>query len=182
MLTRAQYEEIRLKALEYFDKARIMLTEEEKKRLEVVDFGFGYDKFWEMGLVLFTYFNTKRCCAKDIVCFPGQYEPEHYHPEINGEPGKEETFRCRYGTVYLYVPGEPTPNPKYRPPAGREAYFKGRHEVILKPGDQYFLDAGVSHWFTTGPEGAVISEFSTASRDEFDVFSDPEVDREVKIV
>lgn len=28
-------------------------------------------------------------------------------PEKN-YPGKEETFRCRYGTVYLYVDGEPT--------------------------------------------------------------------------
>ena len=29
------------------------------------------------------------------------------------------------------------------------------------------------HWFQAGPEGAIVSEFSTQSRDELDVFSDP---------
>jgi D-lyxose ketol-isomerase len=33
------------------------------------------------------------------------------------------------------------------------------------------------HWFQAGPEGAVISEFSTQSRDEADVFTDPRIVR-----
>lgn len=44
------------------------------------------------------YVNTEKCCAKELVLFPGQTCPEHRHPEINGEEGKEETFRCRIGS------------------------------------------------------------------------------------
>ena len=33
------------------------------------------------------------------------------------------------------------------------------------------------HWFQAGVEGAIVSEFSTRSRDETDVFSDPRIVR-----
>lgn len=33
------------------------------------------------------------------------------------------------------------------------------------------------HWFQTGGEGAVVSEFSTRSRDVADIFSDPQIMR-----
>ena len=33
------------------------------------------------------------------------------------------------------------------------------------------------HWFQAGPEGAIVSEFSTQSRDDLDVFTDPEIAR-----
>jgi D-lyxose ketol-isomerase len=36
---------------------------------------------------------------------------------------------------------------------------------------------GTLHWFQAGPEGAIVSEFSTQSRDELDEFSDPAVRR-----
>lgn len=32
--------------------------------------------------------------------------PEHKHIGTDGKEGKEETFRCRYGKVYIYVSGE----------------------------------------------------------------------------
>lgn len=182
MFTRAQHEELRQKAIEYFEKAHIYLTDKEKQQIEIADYGYGYDHFKILGLALFTYINTDRVCAKEIVCFPGQYSPEHYHPDIDGMPGKEELFRCRYGTVYLYVSdGEPTPNPKKSPPPGEEYKFKYRHEIILNPGDQYLMEPGTWHWFTVGPEGAVISEFSTTSRDEFDIFTDKDIIRETII-
>jgi len=37
--------------------------------------------------------------------FPGQRCPEHRHPPVEGSPGKEETLRCRTGTVQLWVDG-----------------------------------------------------------------------------
>ena len=91
-------------ALTYFDKAHIILTEDEKSRIEVADFGLGRVK--NVGLELIVYVNTDRVCAKEMVLFPGQTCPEHWHVATNGMPGKEETFRCRYGTVYLYVDGD----------------------------------------------------------------------------
>jgi D-lyxose ketol-isomerase len=60
---------------------------------------------------------------------------------------------------------------------GREKYFNVRHEIILHPGEQYTLQPNTLHWFQAGPEGAVVSEFSTKSRDEFDIFTDPGIKR-----
>jgi D-lyxose ketol-isomerase len=53
--------------------------------------------------------------------------------------------------------------------------------VILKPGEQYTLAPNTKHWFQAGPEGAVVSEFSTRSTDENDIFSDPRIVREPKV-
>ena len=40
---------------------------------------------------------------------------------------------------------------------------------------QHTIPPGTLHWFQAGPEGAVVSEFSTTSRDELDEFTDENV-------
>ena len=55
------------------------------------------------------------------------------------------------------------------------------HEIILNPGDQYTIMPETWHWFQAGPEGAVISEFSTRSTDETDVFTDKSLVRQTTI-
>jgi len=179
MITQEQRREAMRRTREYLDRAGIVLTPQEQETIEVADFGL--NELEKTGLQIITYINTDRCCAKELVMFPHQTCPEHLHPPVEGEPGKEETFRCRWGTVYLYVPGEPTPNPQGRPPAGSEAYYNVRHEVVLNPGEQYTIWPNTPHWFQAGPEGAIVSEFSTRSRDESDVFSDPRIDRIPKV-
>ena len=42
---------------------------------------------------------------------------------------------------------------------------------------QYTIPPGMRHWFQAGPDGAVVSEFSTTSRDELDEFTDTNVVR-----
>ncbi len=121
--------------------------------------------------------NTEKVCAKELTLFPGQICPEHRHPEIKGNPGKEETFRCRWGRVYLYVPGKPTENPLGRIPEDKKEFFTVWHEIVLSPGEQYTLESNTLHWFQGGPDGVVISEFSTTSRDEYDIWTDPEIKR-----
>jgi len=180
MITRKEHEKAQNKAAEYLEKAKIVLTPEEKKGTEVAEFGLG--DLYNIGLQLVVYVNNERYCAKELILFPHQTCPEHYHPDINGRPGKQETFRCRWGTVYLYVPGETTPDPHVSPPKGREEYYTARHEIVLKPGDQYTLPPETIHWFKAGDEGAIVSEFSSMSIDEKDVFTDPEVQRITKIV
>lgn len=175
MLTKEQFESARARALEYFEKAGIVLTREEKENIEVADFGLG--ELEATGLEVVTYVNTERCCAKELILFPRQTCPEHRHPTVDGQPGKEETFRCRWGEVYLYVEGEPVQKPKAVPPAGREKTYNVWHEIILKPGQQYTLQPDTKHWFQAGPEGAVVSEFSTKSRDEADIFTDEDIKR-----
>jgi D-lyxose ketol-isomerase len=179
MISTGEYERAAAVTARMLAQAGIAITPEERSRLEVADFGLG--DLPRTGLQLLTYLNTQRCCAKELVMEAGQTCPEHLHPFVGGQSGKEETFRCRWGTVYLYVPGEATPNPVCRPPAGSEKHYTVWHEVILKPGEQYTLAPDIKHWFQAGPEGAVVSEFSTRSTDENDIFSDPRIVREPKV-
>lgn len=160
------------RAMEYFRRAAIAVTPQEEARIEVADFGL--NRLEETGLQLLTYVNTDRCCAKEMVLFPGQTCPEHRHPQVGELPGKEETFRCRWGKVYLYVEGEPTEPIHSTVPQGVYTVF---HEIQLNPGEQYTLYPNTKHWFQAGEEGAVISEFSTHSTDENDIFTDSEIVR-----
>ena len=139
------------RAIALFEAAGIVLTPAEKENIEVADFGL--DDLERTGLQIVVYVNTERVCAKEMALFPGQTCPEHKHV---GSPGKEETFRCRFGQVHLDVEGQ---------------------TVILRPGEQYTIYPDTRHWFRAGPEGAVISEFSTRSTDETDVFTDERIVR-----
>jgi outer membrane protein assembly factor BamB len=44
-------------------------------------------------------------------------------------------------------------------------------------GSQRTVANGKRHWFQAGDEGALVVEFSSACRDEFDVFTDPRIKR-----
>ena len=136
-------------------EAGIVLTSSEQQAIEVADFGLDDHEHW--GLQIVVYVNTERVCAKELVMFPGQACPEHRHPPVGGEPGKEETFRVRRGSVRLWVDGD--------------------GEVVLGPGEQHTIPPDTLDWFQAGDEGAIVSEFSTRSRDESDVFTDPRVVR-----
>ena len=174
----ATRDEVKRRALDLLDDAGIVLTEAERADLEIVDFGF--DDLERIGTQIHTYVNTDRYCAKELVQLPGQTCPEHRHPPFDGTPGKRETFRCRAGTVYLFVEAddesEATENPSVEPPT-REEHYTARKEIKLEPGEQYTIPPDTNHWFKGGEEGAVISEFSSRSVDEKDVFTDPAVDR-----
>lgn len=171
-MLRETYEKARLNALEMYEKAHIILTPDEKANLEVADFGLG--DLENTGLEIVTYINTERCCAKEMVLFPHQTCPEHIHAPFGEYIGKQETFRCRYGLVYLYVDGEPAAHPQAQPPKGCYTVW---HEIVLRPGEQFTMYPNTKHWFQAGDEGAVVSEFSTQSFDEYDIFSDPAIQR-----
>jgi D-lyxose ketol-isomerase len=170
MLSSQDHEQAVNKTLSYFEKAHIIPTDDEKKHIEVADFGL--NDLANTGLQLICYVNTDRVCSKEMALFPHQTCPEHRHPERNGQPGKEETFRFRYGKVYLYVDGEKTANPHCKVPGGSEKYYNAFKEIILEPGEQYTIYPNTLHWFQAGDEGAVISEFSTNSNDSSDIFTD----------
>lgn len=169
------FEDVKNEALELFEKANIILTEEEKANLEIADFGL--NKVRETGLQLITYVNTELVCAKELALLPGQICPEHKHPKRLFDEGKEETFRCRYGKVYLYVEGEPTKSIEVQLPKEDRSYYTVFHEIILEPGQQHTIYPNTLHWFVSGPEGAVVSEFSTRSTDEDDIFTNTLIQR-----
>jgi D-lyxose ketol-isomerase len=175
MISKAEYEQAAAVAAGMLARAGIAITPEERGRIEVADFGLG--ELSRTGLQLLTYLNTERCCSKELVLTAGQTCPEHRHPAVGGQPGKEETFRCRWGVVYVYVPGPAAARPVSKPPVGSEAHYTAWHEVRLEPGEQYTLLPDTRHWFQAGPEGAIVSEFSTRSTDENDIFTDPRIVR-----
>jgi len=154
VISREEHNEAVAYSAEQFAAAGIELTAEERGRIEVADFGLG--DLRKTGLMLLVYVNTDRYCAKELVLYPGQTCPEHRHPPFAGTPGKEETFRCRRGSVDLWVDGR---------------------QITLRPGEQFTIPPDTLHWFQAGAEGAVVSEFSSASRDELDVFTDPRIVR-----
>ena len=175
MLTREQWMNAQQRARKFLAQANIVLTDDENKHIEVADFGLGTVE--TIGLVLVVYVNTERVCAKELVLFPRQTCPEHRHPPIGDDLGKEETFRCRWGTGYLYVEGEPVALHAAQVLTGKEETFTVWHEIVLQPGQQYTIPPNTLHWFQAGDEGAVVSEFSTRSRDEFDIFTDQAIKR-----
>ena len=154
MITREEQREAQAYAAAELAAAGIAVTDAERDAIEVADFGLS--RLREQGLMLLVYVNTDRYCAKELVLYPGQACPEHRHPPFGGGPGKEETFRCRRGLVTLRVDGR---------------------ELVLGPGEQFTIPPDTLHSFRAGPDGAVVTEFSSASRDELDVFTDQAVRR-----
>ena len=178
-MKKTTYDKIKQVALEYYKKAGIVLTEAEKDNLEIADFGL--DDINRVGLEIVTYINTDRVCAKEMVLLPNQACPEHKHVPTNGFEGKEETFRCRYGKVYLYTDTNRSAKAEdisiTVPPTSVTVF----HETVLLPGEQFTIYPETLHWFAAGDEGTVISEFSTRSTDETDWFTDKRIVREAKI-
>jgi D-lyxose ketol-isomerase len=158
MITRAEQQAAQAYAAEQLEAAGVALTAAEREQIEVADFGLG--DLRTTGLMLFVYVNADRYCAKELVLYPRQTCPEHRHPPFDGTPGKEETFRCRTGSVELHVAGE---------------------RVTLEPGGQYTIPPDTFHWFRAGEQGAVVTEFSSTSRDDLDIWTDPRIVRAPQI-
>lgn len=176
MLTSAQVMAARARSIDLLEKAGMVLSSMEREEIEIADFGLG--RLEETGLELVVYHNDARYCAKELVLFPRQTCPEHRHPPFDGGPGKQETFRCRWGTVHLYVEGEATSSPIAQAPEG---VFTAWHEITLEPGMQFTIPPNTLHWFQGGAGGAVVSEFSSTSRDDLDYFSDPRLTRQPEV-
>jgi D-lyxose ketol-isomerase len=180
MLTRSLVGETQKRTAQMLAEHGIVLTPQEREHIEVVELGLG--ELERTGLQIVVYVNTDRYCAKELVLFPRQTCPQHRHPPVGNDPGKMETFRCRWGKVWLYVEGEPSANPQAHVPQGSEAYYTVFHEIELNPGEQYTIPPNTWHWFQASDDGAVVSEFSSTSRDEFDIFVDPRIKRIPQIV
>ena len=179
MITRTQQRDAQARSAEMIRKSGIQITDEEAKTIEVVDFGLS--DLERQGVQVLTLVQTERISIKVLVLFPNQTEPEHWHPPVEDDPGKEETVRVIAGTVYFYVPGEDTFKEGFIV-EGKDDCYTMRNEIVMKSCDQIILPPGEKHWFQARNEGAVMYSFSTIARDALDQFSDPKIERITKIV
>ncbi|MCX7705254.1 MAG: D-lyxose/D-mannose family sugar isomerase [bacterium] len=176
MIPEKKYIELKQKTLKILQKAGIIIRKDEIDSMEITDLGLGKPEI--IGAQIIVYVNNERYCAKEIILLPGQTCPEHRHGPLGPDnPGKMETFRCRWGKVYLMIPGKTVLDIKAKVPDFRKEYFTVFNEIILSPGDQYTIPPDTLHWFQAGPNGAVVSEFSSPSFDEKDIFTDPLIRR-----
>jgi len=179
MITRVEQKTARKRAAQMIRDSGIRITDEEADKIDVVDFGLSHLDI--EGVQVLTLVQTERISVKVLALLPNQTEPEHWHPPVGDDPGKEETIRVVSGTVYFYVQGENTFNQGFLV-KGKEKYYTLRHEIILKPGDQITFQPGEKHWFQARDEGAVMYSFSSVARDALDQFTDPGIIRIVKVI
>ena len=104
MITRAEQTEAQRHAAKMIRRAGITITDAEANSIEVVDFGLS--NLEREGVQVLTLVQTERISVKVLVLLPNQTEPEHWHPPVGNDPGKEESVRIIAGTVYFYIPGE----------------------------------------------------------------------------
>ena len=179
MIKRSEFLQAQQRAAEMIRRAGIQMTSAEASAIDVVDFGLS--QLAREGVQVFTLFATQRISAKVLVMFPDQTEPEHWHPPVGDDPGKEETIRVISGTLHFYIPGPDTLSHGWVP-AGKDACYSCRHEIVMKPCDQLTLSPGTKHWFQAPASGAVFYSFSTCVRDGLDRFTDPAIVRETRII
>lgn len=180
MITRTDYENAQRRAKELLCQTGIFIRPEELEKIEVADLGLSELEL--SGVQILTLVNTEKIGVKLLIIFPNQCEPEHKHPSLGEYAGKEETFRCEWGTLFLYGVGEPSKHPKGHPPGHRKATYTVWHEYILEPGEQVTFPPNLPHWFQAGPHGAVVWSFSTKAIDLRDVFTDTNVKRQTMIL
>lgn len=179
MITSKELEEAQKRTAEMLKKAGIAITDKEVKKIAAADFGLSH--LQKEGAQILTFLETDRVAFKIIALFPNQTMPEHWHPPVGDDPGKEETIRVISGPLFFYIPGDENIREGFIP-EGKEAYYTVRHEVVMNPGDQITVEPGKVHWFQSGIEGAVLYSISSTARDILDRFTDPEIVRETVIV
>lgn len=174
MISKSEQREAQQRAARMMRNAGIQIMDDEIEKIEVVDFGLS--QLSREGVQVFTMVNTDRLAAKVLVLFPNQTEPEHWHPKVGNDPGKQETIRHIWGDLRFYVDGPDTLKEGFVV-SGKDEVYRLRHEIVLKPGDQLTFEPYEKHWFQGGPRGAVLYSFSTTVRDGLDGFTDPVIQR-----
>jgi D-lyxose ketol-isomerase len=157
------------KAIELIEKSSFQITDEERQKLAVNDFGLG--RLEVEGFAFIDILRTPRVRITLLILLPNQSLPQHMHPPYEQETGKEETLRVLYGQTKVYVKGQQN-NPDMVIPEGKDAYYTARHEIALSPGQSHTIDPNIEHWFQAGPEGSVNLAFQNRVDETKNLFYD----------
>jgi D-lyxose ketol-isomerase len=179
MITRGERDAAQARAAELIRHASIALSDTGARSIEVADFGLG--RLDREGAQILTVVQTERISVKLLALFPHQTVPEHWHPPVGDDPGKEETVRVVSGTLHFFREGDGVVE-KGAIPEGKQDVYTSRREVVMRPGDQITLPPGEKHWFQARAEPVVMYSFSTVARDALDGFTDPGIERVTRIV
>jgi D-lyxose ketol-isomerase len=174
MISAAEREAAVKRAAEMIERAGVPLRAGEGAAIEAADFGLG--RLLLEGAEILTIAESPRIVVKVIVLFPGQTLPEHWHPPLGDDPGKEETIRAIWGSFAVFTPGL-SDTPVSTAPHGKQQLYTARRAHLLRPGEQLHLPPGTKHWFQGGSEGGVAWSFTSTARDALDQFTDPHVVR-----
>jgi D-lyxose ketol-isomerase len=169
MIYKSQEKALRKQAAEILRQTHFPVTETELDSIAVADFGLSNPL--SEGAQILTLFATARISAKLIVLLPNQILPEHWHPPVGDDPGKEEILRGFWGTVRYFEEG-PDALDSSLIPAGKQDCFTCTQRRDLNPGDQVIIPPGVKHWMQGGVDGGCVISFSTCVRDILDQFTD----------
>ena len=189
MLYRSRVKAIQRRARSLFETFGFPLSDKELDSIAVADFGLSAPD--REGAQILTLFATERISAKLILLFPGQVLPEHWHPPVGADPGKEEILRGYWGRVLYFedrgngFTGEPDPRfvlDDSEIPSGKAEAYTCRHRLDLDPGVQIIAPPGTKHWLKGGPQGGCVLSFSTCVRDILDQFTDPNIVRTTQIL
>ncbi len=141
-----------------------------------VDFGLG--RFTEIGMAGILWVNEKEdnYMGSDMFLLPGQRIAEHGHDKTADTQAKLEAWVPRYGMVYIYGEGEPTPGADADIPESEKQYWIAKTKKRLLPGEPGKLEAvGTMHWMIGGDEGAIVSEYASYHDGEGIKFSNPNI-------
>lgn len=185
MIYRSKEHALRRRAAEYLEGIGFPLTREELESIAVADFGLSHPE--REGAQILTLFATDRISAKLIVLLPGQVLPEHWHPPVGSDPGKEEIVRGFHGTVMYFGDGLADQaggaiRDDHEVLKGKADQYVCRYRTDLDPGVQIIIPPGRKHWLKGGPAGGCIISFSTCVRDILDQFTDQAIVRTTRIV
>jgi len=179
MITRSTERALRGRAAAILAGTGFPLSQAELDSIAVADFGLSVPE--AEGAQILTLFATDRISAKLIVLLPGQILPEHWHPPVGSDPGKEEILRGYWGNVMYFEEGNAHIDDR-EVPAEKPGAYTCRSRMDLGPGDQVIIPPGRKHWLKGGEGGGCVISFSTCVRDILDQFTDPSIVRTTRVV
>jgi len=111
------------------------LGENIRDSLWVTDFGLGQFAHVGMGVVVWANDAKNNYSGVTVLLMPFQMTPEHWYVKTVEADPRPKTVHCRYGSVYLYGEGTPTPRVKAKVPKFQKLNVTVWKERILNVGD-----------------------------------------------